>query len=117
MDSFAPRAYFRFHNTLIGVTHGDKVKAEALPLLMAAERKQDWGETSHRVWITGHVHHTSVKEFVGCTVETVNTLAARDAWHAEKGYLSDRNMKAIIHHRQNGEVARNTVSVEMLESM
>jgi hypothetical protein len=116
MDSFAPRTYYRFFNNLVGVTHGDQTKADSLPLLMASERKEDWGETEHRIWITGHVHHTSVKEYPGCTVETINTLAPRDAWHAEKGYLSGRNMKVIIQHRDYGEVGRNTVSIQMLEA-
>lgn len=117
LDSFAPRIYYRFYNNLFGITHGENVKAENLPLLMANERANDWGETQNRFFLTGHVHHTSVKEFPGCVVETFNTLAARDAWHAEKGYLSERNMKAIIIHKDFGEVGRNTVSVRMLEEV
>jgi hypothetical protein len=114
-DSYAPRIYHRFGANLIGVTHGDKTKPEALPLLMAAERQKDWGETRHRVWYTGHLHHERIKEYTGCKVETARTLAGRDSFHAEHGYLSGRDMQAIVHHKEFGQVERYIVSVEMLE--
>ncbi len=116
-DSYSPRIYHRFGANLIGVTHGDKTKPESLPLLMASERQTDWGETRHRVWYTGHLHHERIKEYTGCKVETARTLAARDSYHAEHGYLSGRDMQAVIHHREFGQVERYIVSVEMLEKL
>ena len=114
-DSYSPRIYHRFGANLIGVTHGDKTKPDSLPLLMAAERQTDWGETKHRVWYTGHLHHERIKEYTGCKVETARTLAGRDSYHAEHGYLSGRDMQAVVHHREFGQVERYIVSVEMLE--
>lgn len=114
-DSYSPRIYHRFGANLIGVTHGDKTKPETLPLLMAAERHADWGETKHRVWYTGHLHHERIKEYIGCKVETARTLAGRDSYHAEHGYLSGRDMQAVVHHKEFGQIERYIVSVEMLE--
>jgi hypothetical protein len=81
---------------------------------MAADRSKDWGETQHRYWYTGHVHHDTLKEFPGCTVETFRTLAARDAWHHKSGYRAGRDMKCDIIHKDHGRVCRHIVGIEML---
>ena len=106
--------YIRFGKNLIGVHHGHKVKADKLPLVMASDRAADWGETDYRYWYTGHVHHESVKDYVGCRVESFRILAASDAYGAQMGHRPKRDMKAIILHREFGEVARHTVNPEML---
>jgi hypothetical protein len=112
----APTAthYYRFHSNLIGVHHGHGIKMENLPLQMASDRPLDWGETKNRYWYTGHIHHDSKKEIQSVVVESFRTLAARDAWAASKGYKSGRDMKAIVLHKDYGEIERHTVSVEML---
>ncbi len=106
--------YHRFEQNLIGITHGHTVKAHDLPLLMAADRAKDWGETKHRYWLCGHVHHESVKEYAGCKVETFNTLAAKDAWHHGAGYRANRKMVCDVYHREHGRVLRHEVGVEQL---
>jgi hypothetical protein len=110
----SPQAFhwYRFGRTLIGVTHGDGVKMAELPGIMAADRKEDWGETDHRYWYTGHVHHDQLKEYRGCIVESFRTLAPSDAWHARAGYRSGRDMKVDIIDREFGRIARHTVGVE-----
>jgi hypothetical protein len=106
--------YHRFGNNLIGIHHGDTVKMKDLPLLMAHDRATDWGETEHRFWWTGHVHHDATQEFPGVKCESFRVLAAKDAWHSEKGYRSKRDMKAIVLHREYGEVARHTFNPDMI---
>lgn len=111
-------AYFRYHRfgkNLIGVTHGDTVKLEDLGEIMATDRGADWGETEHRIWLTGHVHHLRTLELRGCTVETFRTLAKADAWHMKSGYRSGRDMRAIVWNRDHGEDARYTVGVSRLK--
>lgn len=107
--------YFRFGKNLIGVTHGDNTKLEALGPIMATDRPTDWGETEHRYWYTGHIHHRRLLEFPGCTAESFRTLAARDAWHAGKGYRSGRDMTAIVLDAEDGEVERHRVDIKTLE--
>lgn len=107
--------YMRFGKNLIGSHHGHGAKAAELPLLMANDKPQDWGETEHRVWHCGHIHHKTQKEYVGCTVETHRTLAGPDGWHHGKGYRSKRDMNAIIYHRQWGEVQRSRFDLGMLQ--
>lgn len=106
--------WHRFGLNLIGITHGDTVKAQNLPGVMAVDRASDWGETKYRYWYTGHVHHESVKEYPGCVVETFRTLAPRDAWHAAAGYRSGQDMRMDVLHRTRGRINRHVVGIDML---
>ena len=108
--------FHRFGKVLIGSTHGDTVKHEGLPGVMAADRAEDWGATKHRYWYTGHVHTQVVKEFPGVVCESFRTLAAKDAWTAGHGYRAGRDMYCIVHHRDHGEVGRHRCDISMLES-
>lgn len=108
--------YQRFGRNLIGITHGDKIKLAELPAIMAHDRASDWGETEHRYWWTGHIHHTKHQEYRGCTVEAFNTLAAGDAWHAASGYRAARQMQRIDIHRDHGIYSRGIASVGMLRA-
>lgn len=105
--------YHRFGQNLLGAHHGHGAKAADLPLIMATDRKQDWGETSFRVWHCGHIHHKTAKEFPGCVVETHRTLPPQDAWAAGKGYRAESDMNAIIYHRAYGEIQRSRFDMSM----
>jgi len=107
--------YFRFGKCLIGTTHGDTVKPTELEGIMASDMAKDWGNTKFRYWYTGHIHHKTVHEFRGCTVESFNTIAAKDFYTASHGYRSKRNMVAIVMDREYGEVARHTVDISMID--
>jgi hypothetical protein len=104
----------RHGGCLVGITHGDTVKPDKLPGVMACDWPRDWGECHTRLWVTGHVHHESRKEYPGCTVETFRTLAAKDAWHAQSGYRSGRSMDLLIMHKDHGEVNRHRVGISQL---
>ncbi len=113
--------YYRFGRVLLGTHHGHGTKMQNLPLIMAADRPDDWGATRHRYWWTGHIHQskvqpaTSAQDYSGCVVESFRVLPPADAWAAQKGYRPHRDMKAIMFHREYGEVARHTVNPQMLE--
>ena len=108
--------YHAFGKNLIGTHHGHGVKMEQLPLIMATDRPDEWGQTSFRYWHTGHVHHQNVKEIAGTLVESHRILAPQDAWAANKGYRAGRDMKAIVYHREYGEVERVKFNPEMLNA-
>ena len=111
--------YYRFGEVLIGSTHGDGAKLTELPLIMANDVKQDWASSTYRVWHVGHFHHNqkfAQKDLVGCEVETHRTLAASDAWHHHEGYRSVKDMKAIVYHRDFGEMNRIRCGIEMLQN-
>ena len=106
--------FYEFGKVLIGATHGDTVKHEALLGVMACDQAQAWGRTSHRYWYTGHVHHQSVKEFPGVICESFRTLAAKDAYAAGHGYRAGRDMVCITQHREHGEVERHRCDIGMI---
>jgi hypothetical protein len=108
--------WYRFEKNLIGVTHGDTVKLDNLPGIMAVDRQKDWGEADYKFWYTGHVHHDSAKEISGCLIETFRTLAPRDAWHNGQGYRSGRDMKCDILHKDYGRICRHIVGIPQIYS-
>lgn len=114
--------YFRFGQCLVGTHHGHGTKMSNLPMIMAADRAKDWGETTYRYWYTGHIHQsktqaaTSALDFSGCMVESFRILASPDAWAHQKGYRSMSEMNSITLHKEFGEVSRNRVRPAMLKS-
>jgi hypothetical protein len=106
--------YYRFGKVLIGSTHGDTIKGKDMLSVMAADKPEEWGQTKHRHWYVGHVHHHDSKEYHGGTVEYFRTLASRDAWHQGQGYRAGRDMCMIVHHREHGEIERHRCDVGML---
>lgn len=112
-DAPTPFHYVQFGQSMFGVHHGHTCKHEKLPGVMAADQPVMWGQTKHRYWYTGHVHHDTKKEFAGVTVESFRTLAARDAYATWGGYRSGQDSKCIVLHSEHGEVERHTVNVAM----
>jgi hypothetical protein len=108
--------FYRFGSVLIGATHGDKTKHAQLLGVMAADRPEDWGQTRHRYFYTGHVHSQTVTELPGLLCESFRTLAAKDAYAAGAGYRAGRDMRCIVHHKDHGEIERHRVDVGMLEA-
>jgi len=108
--------YHKFGRNLFGVTHGHSVKHESLESIMAHDQPEWWGETDHRYWFIGHVHHSKRQDYRGCVVETFRTLAPVDAWAAEAGYRSKRDMNRISFHETFGEVERSTVNAAYLKA-
>lgn len=106
--------YVRFGKCFFGVHHGHTAKMDKLPLVMATDRPSDWGESEFRYWYTGHIHHDSMKEFSGCKVESFRTLASKDAWATAGGYRSGQDSKALVLHRDFGEVERHTIDISQV---
>lgn len=114
LDSAGTYNYYQFGINLLADTHGHNTKAENLPLLMATDVPHMWASTTNRVWRTGHVHHLSQKEYIGCSVITYRTLAPKDAWHASSGYRSNRDMRVTVYHKDRGTVGMHITNPSML---
>lgn len=112
----SPFHYYRHGRCLVGVCHGHEVKKlDKLPILMAAHRPEDWGATAFRYWYTGHFHHDRVIDVEGTRVESFRVLPPTDAWAHSKGYVSGREMKAVMLHAQHGEAMRISFRPEMMQ--
>lgn len=108
--------YFIWGKNLLGIHHGDKCNMAKLPMVMAADMPADWGSTTFRKWLVGHFHHDSStihngKEQQGCTVETFRTIVAGEGYAHEAGYRSGQDGKALVFHKDHGEVERHTVNI------
>ena len=108
--------YMQFGNVLLASTHGDTIKGNQLMGVMAADKPVEWGQTKHRYWLVGHIHHIDRKEYPGGIVEYVRTLAPGDAWHHGQGYRSGRDMGLIVMHKEHGEIERHRCDIGMLQS-
>lgn len=100
--------------TMIGFHHGHIRKNEALPSLFAAQFPVIWGNTTKRYAHTGHLHHKHELEYSGIHIIQHATFAARDAYAARGGWISDRSITSITYHSEHGEAARNTITPEMI---
>lgn len=116
IDSALPYYVYQHGETMLAFHHGHLKKNDDLPLLFAAQFPKIWGATVKRYCSTGHRHHIEEKEHSGMVVIQHPTLAARDAYAARGGWLSERSATAITYHSKYGQVARNTVCPEMFES-
>lgn len=115
IDSELPYYAVQHGKTMLAFHHGHLKKNDQLPLLFAAQFPQMWGLTTKRYAHTGHRHHVEEKEHSGMRVFQHTTLAARDAYAARGGWISERHVTSVTYHDEFGEVARNTVTPEMLE--
>jgi len=95
--------------------HGHKRKAEQLETVLVAKFREVYGRTKHAYAHVGHLHHKKVLESPVMIVEQHQTLAAKDAYASRGGWLSERSASVITYHARFGEVARFTISPEMLE--
>lgn len=104
--SIAHRKYYKYHSNLIGTTHGDGARLETLPMLMAAEAK-DWSSCKHRYIYTHHVHHKTLKDFPGVTIESLRSPSGTDGWHSRNGFTgAPKAVEAFIHHPVYGQSAK-----------
>ena len=106
-----PYWYYSHGKVLIGTCHGDGAKGKDLPAIMANDVRELWGAARDCVWFVGHVHHRDEKEYRGCDVIYVNTLAAPDYYSHHAGYRSKRRMTAVTYHKERGEETRHTCNV------
>lgn len=107
---------------LFGLVHGHQTKMTELPIILADDYPELWGETKERVWFMGHYHHdykleTKGKDLRGCHVKQLRTLAPSDRHAREHGYGSARTLVNYTYNKDYGEQGYNAVNYEMLKAM
>lgn len=116
IDSELPYYVHVHGETMLAFHHGHLKKNDQLPLLFAAQFPREWGATTKRFAHVGHRHHEEIKEHSGMKVVQHSTLAARDAYAARGGWMSERQATAYTYHARWGQVGAVTVCPEMLEA-
>lgn len=104
----------RFGSTLIGATHGHRLKPADMAMSMAVRRRADWGATKFHYFYFGHIHHETAKEIGDVRCESFQTLAAKDAHAAASGYNSGQSLTSITIHRRDGEIGRHRINIGRL---
>lgn len=117
VDSELPYYAYQHGETMLCWHHGHLSKNDQLPILFASQFPRLWGATTKRYAHCGHRHHVEEKEHSGITVIQHPTLASRDAYASRGGWQASRAATAITYHAKYGQVARQTVTPEMLEDI
>ncbi|ANT42345.1 calcineurin-like phosphoesterase superfamily domain protein [Salmonella phage BPS11T2] len=94
--------------------HGHKVRFDAIEPVMIAKFRKAFGESVYSYAHVGHLHHQKIVESRNMIVEQHRTLAAKDAYASRGGWMSGRSANVITYSAEYGEVARLTISPEML---
>ncbi len=102
------RKYFRYHNNIIGTTHGDGAKQDNLPILMATETPH-YSECKKRYIYTHHLHSKRYADYPGITIEVLRSPSEADSWHHRNGYQhAPVAIEAFLHHKKFGQETRIT---------
>jgi len=102
LNGASPRKYIEYGVNMIGLGHGDGIKEQDLPLLMAQEAPEIWGRTIWREFHRAHLHGARAQRFTpardvgGVIVRTIPSMVARDSWHTGKGYQHQRAAEAFV---------------------
>ena len=94
--------------------HGHKARLDAIEPVMIAKFRKAFGESVYSYAHVGHLHHQKIVESRNMIVEQHRTLAAKDAYASRGGWMSGRSANVITYSAEYGEVARLTISPEML---
>lgn len=95
--------------------HGHRRKPAEVASVFAKRFRGAYGSTKYSYAHTGHRHSDERLTTELMKVEQHETLAAQDAYAANGGYPSDRSAKVIVYHKEYGEVARVTLTPEMVK--
>ena len=116
VDTSADTYYcYEFGKVSLFFHHGHKRKPANIDTVFTAKFREEFGRTSFSYAHMGHLHSVDVKETNLMLVEQHRTLAAPDAYASRGGWISGRDAKVITYHKDYGEVARCTISADMLK--
>lgn len=89
------RKYLRHGAVLLGFAHGHNEKHADLPMVMATEQREAWGQIRFPEFHVGHLHKRNALRWVGtneqhgCVVRVLPSLCGADDWHVEKGFVGN----------------------------
>lgn len=105
----APYYCYEWGETSLFFHHGHKKRLADISKTFTAMFRETFGNTKRSYAHMGHLHHKHEKEDALMIVEQHPTLAARDAYAARGGWLSDRGANVITYSKTGGEEERATI--------
>jgi len=109
-----PYYCYEWGNTSIFAHHGDKRNMNNVSQVFAGLYREVFGRTKYSYGHLGHFHHSAAKEDSLMHVQIHPTFAAKDAYAARYGYLSQRKVRTIIYSKKYGEVGSLAITPEMV---
>jgi UDP-2,3-diacylglucosamine pyrophosphatase LpxH len=106
--------FLQWGKCLIGLDHGDKGKTR-LPGSMAQRCEVEWGQTTWREILTGHLHSkAAIQTINGIVVRTMDALCGPDLWHSEEKFdTSLRSIEAFRYHKGGACVGTDVWSPDL----
>jgi len=111
------RKYYKFGDTGMLFTHGDKEKHTSLGMIFAAENPKLWADTKYRFIKLGHLHHNkkinyiATQDYQGFQIQVLPSLSGSDSWHFNHGYISLKQAKAFLYELKAGLIGEFTYSL------
>lgn len=129
------RKFYRFNNSLFGLTHADGAKEEKLLGLMMEEAREHISGCQHLYWILHHLHHgisrirgsgkpiLKEKDHTGMTaisfgsgipegqhmrIEHVRSPSPPESWHDRNGFVNRQGVECFLVHPLDGIFAKFT---------
>ena len=102
---------YKRQKCLLAAHHGDKAKPERLVMALADEFPQLWGETRHRFYYKGHLHHHKSADIGGVQWEQLRAVTKRDRYAKDNAYTARSQMQAITFDDKSGEVSRVKINL------
>lgn len=98
-DDAKTTKFMTWGKCLIGMDHGDRGKTR-LPAHMASACEIEWGQTTYREILTGHLHSKAMLQTInGILVRTMDALCSPDAWHVEEKFSTAfRSIESLTYH-------------------
>ena len=102
-NSLNERKYYQYGSNMFLNFHGDKVKRQNIPLLMATEEPIMWSTTKFREALVGHIHKELVDEIMGTKVRHIPSICGNDEWHKGRAYVGTQRVGQMhIYHFDRG---------------
>lgn len=115
VDNSAGTYYcYRHGDVSIFAHHGHRRGTKDVDAVFAGRFREVYGSTKFSYAHLGHRHSDELRTTNLMKIEQHETLAAPDAYAANKGYLSGRSAKVIVYHKKYGEVSRVTLTPEIV---
>lgn len=103
--------FYEFGKTFLAANHGHKLKPDALPGIMAADKPEIWGRTQHKYCFSGHIHKERSGEALGVAWETLRTINPGDNYSHTGGWRSGHELTSITFSAETGRGPRQYVPV------
>lgn len=111
------RKYYSYGKNGFQYTHGNEEKHSELGMIFATEEAKLWAATEYRFCKLGHFHknkkiqYVSIDDYTGFQVQILPSLSGADAWHNSKGYMSNKQAKGFLYHKEKGQIGEFTYSI------